>query len=154
MIIVFTGGRDFKDERLFRSVRALVGLEPQVFVGDCPTGLDSMVRSYYPRARVFKARWDEYGRAAGPLRNREMLFAAKEAAARARESLFLLSFPGGKGTLGCTAEALCQGIPVLAVKPGEREKSRDGIRHETGQTGSAVGMEQAEPEAHPFPGDE
>lgn len=116
MILVFTGGRDFEDDKLVQGVRQLAH-NVEVYVGDCPTGLDEAVRDFFPHAKVFKADWARHGRSAGPIRNRFMLESAKRAAEVAHERIFLIAFPGGKGTADCTRQAHELGIPVLKLEP-------------------------------------
>jgi hypothetical protein len=93
MNILFTGSRDWPEddtepielatERAFWNERG----EPyHVYVGDCPRGVDKIVRDKLEwvnkhlhvgvTLHVFKADWDQYGKAAGPLRNRAMVEAA------------------------------------------------------------------------------
>lgn len=55
----------------------------------------------------FKPHWDEYGPAAGPIRNREMLIDGKPD--------LVLAFPGGKGTADMIWQARERGLPVEEV---------------------------------------
>lgn len=56
----------------------------------------------------FPADWEKHGKAAGPIRNAEMLKGAD----------MLLAFNGGRGTKNCVQTAQKMGVPV--VGPGER----------------------------------
>lgn len=111
---IFTGGRDYNNEDQAEHVfSSLVSPTDDVFVGDCPTGLDKMVRDYFNQgfnhqARVFEARWTELGRAAGPIRNGEMIMTAPPDAV-------LVAFPGGDGTKDCIRQAKNRGLLVLKV---------------------------------------
>lgn len=58
--------------------------------------------NYLPMTRI-PANWDEHGRAAGPIRNRQM--------AEIAEAVVL--FPGGRGTASMRREAKRAGIPVF-----------------------------------------
>lgn len=113
---IFSGGRYFDDWELFETIWRLY-VEPcapgryQVFVGDCPSGLDAMVRAFCPSARVFVADWRRFGRAAGPRRNRDMCEAATA------DGAVLFAFPGGRGTASCIRQAERCGIPVVALPP-------------------------------------
>lgn len=76
--------------------------------GDCPTGADNMAKQFaldynVPEER-FPADWTKYGKAAGAIRNREMVKTYPD---------FALFFIQGesKGTLGCLKEARKVGIP-------------------------------------------
>jgi len=113
MIFVCTGGRDHNNPELIG--RILSAVDPKgIIVGDCPTGVDLYVRAWCERNRinftVFEADWCEYGKAAGPLRNEDMIdFALKMNA-------ILLSFKGGKGTKNCTDYARSKNMIVMEIK--------------------------------------
>lgn len=86
--ILVMGSRDFPNEKLVWSVlerlisAAHVNGERIVFVhGDCPTGVDafavSCVTKYMKSGfdvalEAHPADWDQFGNAAGPIRNRQM----------------------------------------------------------------------------------
>lgn len=57
--------------------------------------------------RVFEARWEEHGKAAGPIRNELML-------ADFRPDL-VVAFRGGRGTADCIRRARRLGIPVKEI---------------------------------------
>lgn len=119
MIVVFTGGRDFKGRKAFELVTSsLADGELTIYVGDCPTGLDAMVRERFPFAKVFKADWDKFGKAAGPMRNESMLRNAFDAydSCTLPPRILLIAFPEGRGTNGCAAIAKRLGIPVMRVE--------------------------------------
>jgi len=113
--IVITGGRDYKDKKTVFKV--LNVLNPQkIYVGDCPTGVDKFVLEWQTNNMrtallQFKADWDEHGRAAGPIRNKEMILAAKQ-----DNFDFVIAFPGGKGTVDCVKHAKNAGFVVLRVE--------------------------------------
>lgn len=106
--IAFTGGRTCSnDSDVYCLLRVL---NPDtVFVGDAD-GLDRLVRTFCKHLNipytVFKADWGEHGRAAGPIRNKEMLQSGAN---------ILIAFPGGKGTENCVKQAKELGITVLRV---------------------------------------
>lgn len=108
-MIVVTGGRDFKDEDLV--LRVLDGINEKgiYHVGCCPTGVDKIVRENYTHVE-YKADWTKHGKAAGPIRNKEMIDHA------AKLDGILLAFPGGKGTADCIRQAKAAGIPVIKVE--------------------------------------
>lgn len=110
MVIAFTGGRENKlgpDEEAF-----LIALEGGMkytatfHVGDA-NGVDLSVRGVCVRRgydyRIFHADWNEHGKAAGPIRNGEMI----------KGTDLLIAYPGGKGTQNCVAQAEAIGIPVM-----------------------------------------
>ena len=56
---------------------------------------------------VFHADWDKYGRAAGPIRNQQMLDEGRPT--------LLVAFPGGGGTADMVHRARSAGIEVIEV---------------------------------------
>jgi hypothetical protein len=112
MKLVCTGGRDYEDHNMVADL--LTTLKPEeVYVGDCSTGLDKLVvevcQDYSIPCRVFEARWDEHGRAAGPIRNQEMIAAADSEA-------LVLAFPGGRGTEDTVTRAKARNMMILRVE--------------------------------------
>lgn len=80
----------------------------ELAVGDCPSGFDKYVTYWAQLAKanltVYHANWRKHGKAAGPIRNREMLEDFKPD--------LLVAFPGGKGTHNCMRTAWEMEIPV------------------------------------------
>lgn len=88
--------------------------------GDCQTGADSFVRSWFQLPdssdgvtlieERHPADWDRYGMSAGPRRNAEMIRAGAD---------LVLAFPYGesRGTRHCTTAARKAGIPVEFIDP-------------------------------------
>lgn len=112
--LVFTGGRDYLDIEQFNSILFVLDLDgpgrpTKIHVGDCPTGLDRMVRDAFVDAHVHNADWGKYGKGAGPKRNGEMLKAAGP------HSL-VIAFPGGFGTFNCIRQAMKLGLNVMVVE--------------------------------------
>jgi hypothetical protein len=79
-------------------------------------GADTLCRCWAERRGVthtgarFKAEWTRYGKAAGPIRNRQMLMDV--------DPCLVLSFPGDRGTLDCTRKAIAREIPCIVVFDG------------------------------------
>lgn len=92
---------------------------PTLRFGDNPGGIDQLMWEIVIEWRLpherYIANWDEYGKAAGPLRNRAMLKGDGFTGQRAN---LLLAFPEpqnypkipGSGTWGCIGEAARMGI--------------------------------------------
>jgi hypothetical protein len=84
-----------------------------LYVGDA-RGVDAIAKEWAEENdvpyRVFYADWEQYGRKAGPIRNREMLDAASDGS-------LLLAFPhdNSNGTWDCVTAARQRGIPVTVV---------------------------------------
>lgn len=108
MRVAFTGGRNYADRKLVQFVVDLLrAAEVSSFaVGDCPTGLDRMVREMIPSTHidVHRASWTLHGKAAGPMRNRAMLEDDVDV---------LVVFPGGKGTWDCVTQAREMGKAIV-----------------------------------------
>ena len=111
----FTGGRYYANrEMVARVVKTL--FPGTVLVGGA-SGLDALVRLEAAKygltdVKVFAADWEKHGRAAGPIRNREMLTCGAQ---------LLIAFPGGHGTENCVKQARELGIPVLRVEDNHDE---------------------------------
>ena len=78
MKVIIAGGRDFNNyELLYKTCNKLLsGIEVKEIVsGGAPNGADSLGEKFAKEKgfhiKVFKANW-KYGRAAGPIRNKEM----------------------------------------------------------------------------------
>lgn len=112
MRVAFTGGRAFRDSARVRDAimdlaeGAGGGGRLQVIVGDA-AGADHLVRRWcralHIPHRVYEARWVEYGRAAGPLRNQQMIEVGPD---------LVVAFPGGAGTADMLRRAEPAGIAV------------------------------------------
>ncbi|MFD5069183.1 DUF2493 domain-containing protein [Streptomyces sp. NPDC058369] len=118
--VIVTGSRSWTEwEKVWNQLEELYTEHQELWVlhGGCPTGADNFaemwVRSwYFPRKigqTVFPANWDLHGKAAGPIRNREMAQADAD---------LCLAFPLGesRGTWNCVNECKKAGIPVKVIK--------------------------------------
>lgn len=76
------------------------------------TGADFLARQYADfqniPVRTFEAEWDRLGKAAGPIRNRQMLDEGKPD--------IVVAFPGGNGTADMVRQAKRAGVKVLEIK--------------------------------------
>lgn len=110
MIIAVIGSRNFSDYELLESTLASL---PQVtrFVSGGAKGADALAEIYAEKNQipviVFKPDWEKYGKAAGVIRNREIIEAAE----------MLVAFWDGesKGTASSLAFAQKKGIPIQTV---------------------------------------
>lgn len=120
--VLVCGGRDFRDYNLLTSVLDELHREEPIWLvvhGDA-RGADRLAGLWATCTNVavhaHPARWDLYGRAAGPIRNRAML-----------ESQFsvdlVVAFPGGHGTEDMVKQARAKGVPVLEVPPRQSSVS-------------------------------
>lgn len=112
-VLVVTGGRDFADRAVvFSTLDMLSDVPFTLYHGAC-RGADLLAadwaRSRGIPCKTFPADWS-IGRAAGQIRNWEMVSAALSAA---DEGCIVVAFPGGRGTAGCVSSARALGIPVI-----------------------------------------
>lgn len=127
--VIVTGSRDWPDPKavwlaLAEFANTLSQGTLTVVHGDCPTGADRAAARWCrlpvngPRTvavveEPHPADWAQYGRAAGPIRNREMVDAGAD---------LVLAFPLpgpkslSKGTWDCIGAAEAHGIPVRVIE--------------------------------------
>lgn len=120
--VIIAGGRDFNDpQQLRRSCDFhLQDIEPGIleFVSGGAKGADywgeqyAIFRGYIPT--IFKADWDQFGKAAGPIRNRAMARYAKTGSSLGG---MLIAFWDRKsrGTHNMIREAKIKGLTVHVV---------------------------------------
>lgn len=74
-------------------------------------GADHLAMTWAARKRIqhrrFNADWSTHGKAAGPIRNQQMLDEGKPDV--------VIAFPGGKGTADMVSRAKAQGFKVIEV---------------------------------------
>lgn len=118
MRILVTGSRDWPSSRRSEIERALVEhYKPGAVIvhGDCPTGADFFADhaalSWGWEVERHPADWTKHRKAAGPLRNQEMVNLGADVC---------LAFPLGasRGTRDCMARAEAAGIPVIVCPQG------------------------------------
>jgi hypothetical protein len=115
MRVIVCGGRDYDDgSTVARVLSALDPSEAVVVVGvdpERPRGADGLVYSwcqtYYVTVEPHPADWKTHGRAAGPIRNQQMLDAGAD---------LVIAFPGGRGTADMVARSRKAEVVVLEVK--------------------------------------
>jgi hypothetical protein len=97
--VIIAGGRDFNDSELLTKACDSVFDECDFMeiVSGGARGADSLAEEYAKisgdKLTVIPADWEKYGRAAGPIRNQEMLDYIKE-----KENPMLIAFWDGKST--------------------------------------------------------
>lgn len=113
MRILVTGSRDWpRRETVWMALNYHARRAGTIVVhGDCPTGADLHAQQWtetQPDVVVerHRADWQRHGRAAGPIRNQEMVDLGADAC---------LAFPLGasRGTRDCMRRAEAAGIPVF-----------------------------------------
>jgi hypothetical protein len=115
MKVLVCGGRDFSD-RAF-AIRVLDEIDPAVVIHGGALGADLIAKEWaVSRVRphwTFPADWYENGKAAGPIRNQQMLDIGKPD--------LVVAFPGGRGTADMVRRAEKAGVPVRAFSPSSDE---------------------------------
>ena len=110
MRILVTGGRDYTNYTAV--VHALAQMpEDATLVHGAARGADSLAADYWGctlgrATESHPADWVKHGKAAGPIRNQEMLDSGVD---------ILIAFPGGRGTADMTRRALAAGVKVIQI---------------------------------------
>ena len=113
MRVIVCGGRDYTNaEHVYREMDRLhKRLMIDVVIEGDAQGVDRMA-GYWARKnkidnRKFRADWKRLGRAAGPLRNRQML--------EIGQPHCVIAFPGGPGTANMIKQARDAGVEVIEI---------------------------------------
>lgn len=90
-------------------------MKPKTVIHGAASGADRLAGEVATEMGIpveeFPARWNDYGRAAGVIRNQMMLTHGKPD--------LVLAFPGGRGTADMVARARKANVPVRVVAPKE-----------------------------------
>ena len=121
--VLICGDREWDDPRIVNLVldglmiRAFDQGRKMVVIEGCARGADNCAHAYY-RIGVdhehYPAKWDEHGRAAGPIRNRQMLNEGKPDVVIAFHDFI----PNSKGTKDMVEVAKAAGVPTYVVSHG------------------------------------
>jgi len=108
--IIVTGGRDYNNWDKVQKVLSLFDIGLLIQGG--ASGADRLAQKYCDFYQInsflVEAEWDKHGRAAGPIRNLEML--------KKYPNAIVVAFPGGAGTENCVKQAISRGHIVLRVQ--------------------------------------
>ena len=116
--ILVTGSRNWTDWNAIATAigRASTGWSPSsvtVVHGACPTGADAIADELADRfgftVERHPADWDRHGRAAGPIRNQEMVNLGADVC-------LALPLGSSRGTYDCMSRAKAACIPVRVIK--------------------------------------
>lgn len=109
MKLLVCGGRKYKDYKTLCKVLDNLHKERPItlLIQGEALGADKLAKSWavsrgIPTTNEFHAKWKEFGNAAGPIRNREMLDKGKPDA--------ILAFEGGSGTADMVSAANAAGV--------------------------------------------
>lgn len=112
MIVLVCGGRDFANKSLLYTALDSVPFTITKIVNGAAKGADKLSTKWAKEKGIpfqeYPAEWNKYGRAAGPIRNSQML--------QDEKIDFVIAFPGGTGTRDMIGKARSAGIQVLKVK--------------------------------------
>ena len=110
--VLICGSRDWMDREVIADVMNMLPKGSVIIEGEAP-GADSLVREEADRLGLivasFHAKWKEYGRAAGPIRNAEMLSKGKPDVVLA----FHENIEASKGTKNMLKLAQKAGLPTF-----------------------------------------
>lgn len=114
--VAVTGGRDFSDaDHVAQALDPIMLLcrtrgYQMILINGLARGADSLCRSWaitnYVKTWDFPADWDKHGKAAGHIRNAQMLDEGKPH--------ICIAFPGGKGTANMVKQAQSRLVLVVA----------------------------------------
>jgi len=126
MRVLVCGGRDYENRNYVLSVLEQFAIDNSVFynpednwlpsdieiISGMARGVDTYAADWavvnWCKLHAFYADWDKYGKAAGYIRNKQMLKEGKPDV--------VIAFPGGKGTAMMIKLAKESGIEVIEIK--------------------------------------
>lgn len=120
-VIIVCGGRDYFNRfTLSTALDVLHAVDPiALLIEGGANGADKLAREWARANRVNLhteyAKWDLYGKAAGPKRNAEMIGRLRTWQDIGRQRAFVVAFPGGTGTANMVWQAEQARIPVIKV---------------------------------------
>ena len=117
MKVLVCGGRDYTDSEKVYMILANIhanGPITRIIQGGA-AGVDLLACEWAEgepdvTLHTYMADWQQFGVAAGPIRNAQMLNEGKPD--------FVLAFPGGRGTADMVAKAMAAGVEVREVEEG------------------------------------
>lgn len=110
--VIICGGRNYGDkENVFDTLEEVWRQIPFThLIHGGASGADKLAGEWAQKVGlqvvVCPAKWDQHGRAAGPIRNRDML---------QLKPALVVSFPGNRGTADMVAKAKTAGVRVMEV---------------------------------------
>jgi YspA, cpYpsA-related SLOG family len=109
VFLAVTGGRYYSDSvKVFKTLEEYGTKNLTLVLGDAP-GADALALQWavYNKIPYIRhiADWTQFGKAAGPIRNKKMI----------EQANLLLAFPGGRGTENCIKQAKEAGISVRRI---------------------------------------
>ncbi|RVT89267.1 DUF2493 domain-containing protein [Rhodovarius crocodyli] len=109
--VLVCGGRDYADRQRVFEVLDEYRDRAEVLIDGGAEGADMLAEQWAMSRDVpmltFRADWQRHGRAAGPIRNGQMLAQGKPT--------LVIAFPGGRGTADMVRQARTAGVPVREI---------------------------------------
>lgn len=113
--VIVCGGRSYARKSVVKRILAGLLLPGDVIVHGGATGADSLASNWAARqgykSICFPANWEVHGKAAGPIRNSQMLTETSPD--------LVIAFPGGAGTADMISRAKASGVKVVQVSKYE-----------------------------------
>lgn len=114
MRVLVTGSRHWKDRTSIRTALTAYRQPGAVLVsGACPTGADALAegiwREWGLTVERHPADWLRHGKAAGPIRNQQMVDAGADVC-------LAFPLPDSRGTQDCIRKAQAAGIPCIVSR--------------------------------------
>lgn len=111
--ILVCGGRNFQNKNLLFKALSSLPFAVSCVINGGAKGADSLSTQWAIYEDIpykeYPPDWKKYGKAAGPIRNSEML--------QLEDIEYVVAFPGGKGTQDMIRKAKAAGILVIKVRP-------------------------------------
>lgn len=130
-IVIVTGGRDFVPDKSDLALLAAHTKGHVLLIHGNAEGADKWAAGYVsknnPKAyiRAFDPEWDKYGKAAGNIRNRQMIEYAIDHSPI--ENITVLAFRGDKGTKDMVSKCLKRGLIVLGTIPKDLKSAQTSL---------------------------
>lgn len=125
MRVLVCGGRDFNDYNLLSSylvelfVKSLLVPKDVTIISGHARGADKLGEQFAKanncKLLIFPADWDKHKKAAGHIRNQQMIDEGKPD--------LVVAFPGGRGTQDMIKRAKKHGIKVIEVRDDKMEQT-------------------------------
>lgn len=115
--VLVCGGRDYADVPTVAAILDGLDPSPTLIIHGAARGADECAWRWacqnFVADAAFPADWKTHGRAAGPIRNQQMLDRSKPH--------LVIAFPGGAGTADMVRRAKAAGVPVVEIDAALRE---------------------------------
>lgn len=112
MRVLVCGGRDFKNDDFMKKVLDEYRYTATCIIHGAARGADKLAHNWAGwnkiQVEAYYANWNKHGKAAGPIRNQQMLDEGKPD--------LVIAFPGGNGTRDMVTRAKKAGIRVIEVE--------------------------------------